>query len=297
MADDTTQKIDPLNFHSCDTPRGMLYYTMEDLTKSQQIKLNDLRIKTVREDEQYLAGHPEVRACVALITRYVLQRCPRNNIHDVIAQFFSRSKVDIQEEINEYIKNRGDHIYEMDSAVGVFGKHMSSMNSSSFEDIDSIETTDESVSDSLKNIDVDFEQLTAPPSGTLLSSISEITDGGWHGQGGDEDKVQSIIHAHQMEDIIVSDILNKIYYDDEKDQDHSQMSTKVSFSPVVHTTHDKPLQIVDKQIVQQAVENIITEAAVEAEATTEPVAEENTNKSNENQDQTNNQETTENTQE
>lgn len=60
MADDSLEVVEVLDFHPCDTPRGTQYYNLKALTNEQQEKLNDLKTKIIREDEIYLAAHPEV---------------------------------------------------------------------------------------------------------------------------------------------------------------------------------------------------------------------------------------------
>lgn len=67
MADDSIEIVEDFDFHPCNTPRGMLYYDMNVLTAVQQQKLNSLKRKVVREDEEYLADHPEVRIYKNLI--------------------------------------------------------------------------------------------------------------------------------------------------------------------------------------------------------------------------------------
>lgn len=60
MANGCLEVRDKLEFHPCDTPRGSLYYDLKGLTVEQQEKLNELKLKVIREDEVYLADHPEV---------------------------------------------------------------------------------------------------------------------------------------------------------------------------------------------------------------------------------------------
>lgn len=60
MADDSLENQEETEFHPCDTPRGSLYYDLTVLTAEQQDKLNGLKRATIREDEIYLAAHPEV---------------------------------------------------------------------------------------------------------------------------------------------------------------------------------------------------------------------------------------------
>lgn len=60
MADDSLEIFEEFEFHPCDTPRGTQYYNLKALTEEQQVKLNDLKTRIVREDEVYLSAHPEV---------------------------------------------------------------------------------------------------------------------------------------------------------------------------------------------------------------------------------------------
>lgn len=60
MADDSIEIIEPFDYHPCNSPRGMLYYDLNVLTSEQQTELNKFKRKVVREDEKYLAKHPEV---------------------------------------------------------------------------------------------------------------------------------------------------------------------------------------------------------------------------------------------
>ncbi|KAK9879763.1 hypothetical protein WA026_006825 [Henosepilachna vigintioctopunctata] len=106
MADDTFSVTNFTPFHPADTPRGTLYYNLDELTSSQQSKLNDLKIDTIREDHKYLAKNPEIRAIIALLLRKLMRHRPIIKIHEFIARFFSRSSADIQEEILEYLDQR-----------------------------------------------------------------------------------------------------------------------------------------------------------------------------------------------
>ncbi|KAF2905157.1 hypothetical protein ILUMI_01017, partial [Ignelater luminosus] len=106
MADDSIEIIEPFDYHPCNSPRGMLYYDLNVLTSEQQTELNKFKRDVVREDERYLAKHPEVRALVALITRQVLKYRPRTDLPQFIGSFFSRPKLDIEDEIQRYIEER-----------------------------------------------------------------------------------------------------------------------------------------------------------------------------------------------
>lgn len=61
MADDTEMIPETLDFHPCDTPRGMLYYKLNDLTFEQRKKINQYKLQYVKNNQKYLKDHPEVR--------------------------------------------------------------------------------------------------------------------------------------------------------------------------------------------------------------------------------------------
>ena len=54
------ERDDDGGINPSDTPRGMTYYNLEILTDLQRKKVNNLRVQTVRDDETYLAHHPQV---------------------------------------------------------------------------------------------------------------------------------------------------------------------------------------------------------------------------------------------
>lgn len=60
MADDSKEICEPLQFHPCDTPRGMDFYKLEELTDDQQIHLNEHKLNIMRDNQKYLQKHPEV---------------------------------------------------------------------------------------------------------------------------------------------------------------------------------------------------------------------------------------------
>ncbi|XP_045470663.1 uncharacterized protein LOC123677954 isoform X2 [Harmonia axyridis] len=119
MADDSWHVDEPMKYHPTDSPRGTLFYNLEELTEDQQIQLNALKINTIRDDEKYLAAHPEIRAIVVLLLRVLLRRRPMIKIHEFIAKFFNRSESDIADDVQAYLYNRKDHVYEDLEAVQI----------------------------------------------------------------------------------------------------------------------------------------------------------------------------------
>lgn len=67
MADRSTHFVDPLDFHSCDPPRGMDYYDLTCLTDLQQKRLNTHKIEVVRDHQKYLYKNPEVLKSLVFI--------------------------------------------------------------------------------------------------------------------------------------------------------------------------------------------------------------------------------------
>lgn len=60
MADDSEYIKEIYDFHPCNTPRGMLYYKLSELTNEQQNRLNSHTVNTIRSNQIYLHDHPEV---------------------------------------------------------------------------------------------------------------------------------------------------------------------------------------------------------------------------------------------
>lgn len=119
MTEDLDHTNSQTKYHPCDTPRGMKYYQLDELTDDQQKQLNDLKIQTIREDEKYLAAHPEIRAIVSIIFKEVFRRRPVLRIHEFIAKFFNRSEHDIRDDIEHYLSKRKDHVYEDTTAMEI----------------------------------------------------------------------------------------------------------------------------------------------------------------------------------
>ncbi|XP_074025951.1 uncharacterized protein [Leptinotarsa decemlineata] len=88
MADDSRKVEEPLDFHPCNTPRGMTYYKLEDLTTEQKRKLFEQKLDIVRENQKYLNKHPEVRAVIALVLRAVLKARPKIKLRYFLAKYF-----------------------------------------------------------------------------------------------------------------------------------------------------------------------------------------------------------------
>ncbi|XP_025833948.1 uncharacterized protein LOC112905544, partial [Agrilus planipennis] len=91
------------DFHASDVPRGCAPYSLDVLADSQQRKLNKLKVNIVRENQKYLAIHPEVRALVALLLRYIFAKFPHFHIHRSITDFFSQSRAEIENAVTEYL--------------------------------------------------------------------------------------------------------------------------------------------------------------------------------------------------
>ncbi|XP_017783266.1 PREDICTED: uncharacterized protein LOC108567361 [Nicrophorus vespilloides] len=117
--DSSLQVIEPLDYHSCDTPRGSLYFNTSSLTKNQQKQLNTFKIDTIRSDEMYLKSHPEVRAFSSLILQYVLKKKPRKDIHNTVYEFFNRPQCDVRQDMELYLERyceRKECIFESEES-------------------------------------------------------------------------------------------------------------------------------------------------------------------------------------
>lgn len=51
----------PFPFHPTISPRGLNFYDSSVLTAKQQRRLNDFKTDVLRENQKYLAQHPEVQ--------------------------------------------------------------------------------------------------------------------------------------------------------------------------------------------------------------------------------------------
>ncbi|KAK4874820.1 hypothetical protein RN001_014180 [Aquatica leii] len=117
MTDDTEFIQTHIDFHPCSTPHGTLHYDLKYLTPNQQNFLNEYKYIEIRENEKYLAQHPEIRALIVLALRSVLRAKPRINVHHHIGEFFSRPRSDLESAVKKYLKEREPYVSEGDSAV------------------------------------------------------------------------------------------------------------------------------------------------------------------------------------
>ncbi|KAG5900671.1 hypothetical protein JTB14_005936 [Gonioctena quinquepunctata] len=101
MADDSQKIPDYLNFHPCNTPRGMSYYKLDILTKEQKKELFDQKLELVRDNQRYLKRHPEIRAVVSLVLKTVLKARPKVKVRHFLANYFAEHSDVIKKTIEE----------------------------------------------------------------------------------------------------------------------------------------------------------------------------------------------------
>ncbi|GLV37912.1 hypothetical protein CBL_06386 [Carabus blaptoides fortunei] len=122
MADDSLEvEKDVLPFYPGSTPRGMRWFDLTVLTPFQKKQLNELKVDTIRENNQYLARHPEIRALISLFVQSVLRDKKLGTpIHVLAQRFFTRPKHKLEKEVRKYLKERGEPLKkEGDSAVNI----------------------------------------------------------------------------------------------------------------------------------------------------------------------------------
>ncbi|KAJ3654913.1 hypothetical protein Zmor_014065 [Zophobas morio] len=106
MADNSWDVDTIMDFHPCNIPHGMKNYVLQDLTPDQQTKLNVYKREQIRTDQKYLAAHPEIRGLIIMILRLLLKTKPVFDIYEVVGQYFTKSSVDLKEEIYAYLEER-----------------------------------------------------------------------------------------------------------------------------------------------------------------------------------------------
>ena len=95
MADDLRRPIK-------NNPRGTEKYDLGALSPEQQLQLNDQKIQTRKENEEYLSKHPEIYATIGESLQYLLTVRPKNGeeIRKLLADFFKEKAVE-EESKNE----------------------------------------------------------------------------------------------------------------------------------------------------------------------------------------------------
>ena len=71
-------------------PRGTEPYDLGALSPEQQLQLNDQKISTRKENEAYLAKHPEIKSCISEAMEHLLTQKPSSSdeIRKSLAEFF-----------------------------------------------------------------------------------------------------------------------------------------------------------------------------------------------------------------
>ncbi|CAH1369286.1 unnamed protein product [Tenebrio molitor] len=172
MADDSWDIDSIMEFHPCNRPHGMKDYVLSDLTAEQQMKLNVRKREQIRTDQKYLAAHPEIRGLIVMILRILLKSRPKFDIYEAIGQYFTKSSVDLKEEIYAYLEER-QNILAVNSTIVIQKSKTASQDTSSVgyfrdedeeseklvqtEDMEEAEGTEE-LEDHIHNLGVRWEQ-------------------------------------------------------------------------------------------------------------------------------------------
>lgn len=71
-------------------PRGTEKYDLGALSPEQQLQLNDQKIQTRKENEDYLLKHPEISSLMGDALQYLLTVRPKDSeeIRKLMAEFF-----------------------------------------------------------------------------------------------------------------------------------------------------------------------------------------------------------------
>ncbi|CAG9768983.1 unnamed protein product [Ceutorhynchus assimilis] len=104
MADKSTVYIDDYQFHPGDVPRGMTNYDYACLTKKQQQRLNNHRVEIMRENQNYLFKHPEIRGVIQIVLRQLLRERPSHDIHTYVSNWFAANTENIFKDVNKYVE-------------------------------------------------------------------------------------------------------------------------------------------------------------------------------------------------
>ncbi|XP_019755999.2 uncharacterized protein LOC109534693 [Dendroctonus ponderosae] len=104
MADRSYHSTNPMDFHPCDTPRGMDYFDLACLTKEQQQRLNNHKIEVVRQHQKFLYRNPEIRAVIHVIMKKILLERPSHDVDRFIGNYFLHNWEAISEEVKKYVE-------------------------------------------------------------------------------------------------------------------------------------------------------------------------------------------------
>lgn len=100
MADDSEHLPEHFDFHPCDPPRGMYFYNTDDLTDYQKEKLNEYKLKVIRDNYKYLKNHPEIKALIQFLLKGILKARPKIKLTQFLSQYLVENLEDIHETID-----------------------------------------------------------------------------------------------------------------------------------------------------------------------------------------------------
>lgn len=101
MADDSEHVPEYLDFYPADAPRGMLYYNTDVLTDYQKAQLKEYKLNIIRENQDYLRRHPEVKIIVQFLLKGILKARPKIKLTQFLAQFLVDNFDEIKETVDK----------------------------------------------------------------------------------------------------------------------------------------------------------------------------------------------------
>ncbi|CAH1119548.1 unnamed protein product [Phaedon cochleariae] len=116
MADDSSSSPNHLDFHPCDTPRGMTYYKLQELTDQQQKLLFNQKLEIMRNNQKYLKDHPEIKAAIGILVKAILKARPKVKLRYFLAKYFTEH----YEEIKSAMETFSAGQEEVNNAMEVF---------------------------------------------------------------------------------------------------------------------------------------------------------------------------------
>ncbi|KAI4501211.1 hypothetical protein M0802_003584 [Mischocyttarus mexicanus] len=97
-------------FHTADSLYGERNYDIGSLSRKQREYLLRRRLLRQRENELYLKNHPEIKAFIGILLRYLLRNLPEENVKEVVGAFFNRSRYQIVTDLKKYLQEMGQPV-------------------------------------------------------------------------------------------------------------------------------------------------------------------------------------------
>ncbi|KAF7400944.1 uncharacterized protein V1477_016782 [Vespula maculifrons] len=109
-------------FHSIDPPYHDRSYDIGSLSRKQCECLISRKLSRQRENEIYLKNHPEVKAFISILLRYLLRSLPEENVQQAVGAFFNRPRYEIVMDLKKYLRETGQPIPSTETFQGKYFK-------------------------------------------------------------------------------------------------------------------------------------------------------------------------------